>query len=533
MMQKIQRFGGAMFTPVLLFAFSGIMVGIATVCTSSVIVGSIADVTTTWYKIWFVIKEGAWTLFRQVPMLFVVSLPIGLAKKQQARACMEAFVLYLTFNYFIAALLTNWAPSFGIDYAVDAGNGTGLAMIASIKTLDTSMVGALVVSGVAVYLHNKFFDTKLPEWLGVFKGSCFVCAVGFFVMLALAVVFCFVWPPIQNFMKMMQGFFMGSGVIGVWVYTFLERILIPTGLHHFVYMPFAYESVAVDGGCKAAWALNMSEYAASSGSLAELFPAGRFMLYGHSKLFAAPGISLAFYATAKKNKKKEVMGLMIPVALTAILCGITEPIEFTFLFAAPFLWPIHAALAATLATIEYFVVGISGDYSSGLINWFALDWLPMAKNHMGQIVMQIVVGLIFTAIWFFLFSFLIKKFDLKTPGREDDDEEAKLMTKKEYKAAMAGEDTSNDPTASIAVEGGDAGKAKAFLALCGGKDNIADVTNCATRLRLTLKDDSVLADASAFKKAGAHGLVHKGKAIQIIVGLSVPSVREEFENLLD
>lgn len=158
----------------------------------------------------------------------------------------------------------------------------------------------------------------------------------------------------------------------------------------------------------------------------------------------------------------------------------------------------------------------------------------MAKNHMGQILAQIAVGLIFTALWFLIFSFCIKKFDLKTPGREDDDEEAKLMSKKDYKAAKAAEeDTSNDPTGSIEVEGGDAAKAKKFLELVGGKDNVEDVTNCATRLRLTLKDDSILADMSAFKKAGAHGLVHKGKAVQIIVGLSVSSVREEFENLLD
>ena len=227
---------------------------------------------------------------------------------------------------------------------------------------------------------------------------------------------------------------------------------------------------------------------------------------------------------------------MIPVALTAIMCGITEPIEFTFLFAAPFLWPIHSILAATLATVEYFVVGVSGDYSSGLINWLALDWIPMAKNHMGTILLQVAVGLAFTALWFIIFRFLIVKFDLKTPGREDDDEEAKLMTKKDYKAAKeAGkfdEDTSGDPTASIEVQGGDAGKAATFLRLVGGKENVADVTNCATRLRLTLKDDSVLAPLSEFKKAGAHGLVHKGKAVQIIVGLSVPSVREEFEKLL-
>ena len=298
MMQKIQKFGGAMFTPVLLFAFSGIMVGITTVLTSEVIVGSIAEATTTWYKVWWTVKEGAWTIFRQIPLLFVVSLPIGLAKKQQARACMEALLLYLTFNYFIAAILTNWGTALGVDYSVEAGNGTGLALVASIKTLDTNMVGALVVAGIVVYLHNKYFNTKLPEWLGVFKGSCFVCAIGFFVMLALAVVFCFVWPIIQTGMKSLQGFFMESGPIGVWVFSFCERILIPTGLHHFVYMPFAYESIAVDGGFKAAWALNLSEYAASSKSLATLFPAGRYLGDAISYVFLFLGDHVPFIAVA-------------------------------------------------------------------------------------------------------------------------------------------------------------------------------------------------------------------------------------------
>lgn len=531
MMQKISRFGGAMFTPVLLFAFSGIVIGICTVCQTELIVGSIAQVDTTWWKVWFVIKEAAWTVFRQTNLLFVVSLPIGLAKKQNGRACMESFVLYCTFNYALAAMLANWGSVVGVDYSVNAGSGTGLAMVASIKTLDTGMVGALIVAGIVVYLHNKYFDTKLPEWLGVFRGSSFIGVIGFPVMIALAVVFFFVWPQVQQGISGLQTFLLGSGAFGVWLYTFLERILIPTGLHHFIYMPFMYESIAVEGGVKAAWALALPEIATSSESLRTLFPAGGFGLYGFSKMFAPIGISAAFYVTAKPNKKQEVLGLMIPVALTAIFCGITEPIEFTFLFIAPVMFGVHAVLAATLAMCQY-MVGICGDFGSGLISNLAVDYIPLMANHGSQLLISTVVGFIFTAIWFVVFRFIILKWDFKTPGREDDDEEVKLVSKAEYKASKAGEDTSNDPTGSIEVKGGDAGKAAAFLEALGGKDNIETVTNCATRLRVSVKDETLVKPASVFKKAGAHGLVEKGKAFQVIVGLSVPYVRDEFEKLL-
>ncbi len=531
MMQKIQRFGGAMFTPVLLFAFSGIVVGLCTVFQNEMIMGSIANPATQWYKVWFVIKEGAWTLFRQVPLLFVISLPIGLAKKQNARASMEAFVLYLTFNYMLAAMLANWGMSFGVDYSVDAVSGSGLALVANIKTLDTGMVGALIVSGIVIYLHNKYFDTQLPEWLGVFKGSSFICMIGFFVMIPLAFIFMAIWPQVQNVIASMQTFFISTGAIGIWVYTFLERILIPTGLHHFIYMPMQYESIVMNGGLVAGWVESLPSIAQSTDSLRTLFPGGGFLLFGMSKVFAPIGISAAFYFTAKPNKKKEVLGLMIPVTLTAMFAGITEPIEFTFLFIAPLLFFVHALIAASLATVAY-IAGITGNFSSGLINWLALNWLPLGQNHWQQYLLQVGIGLVFSFIWFVVFRFMIIKMNLPTPGREADDEEVKLVSKKEYNATKNGEGTENDPKEDIVVKGGDAAKAESFLSLLGGKENIVDVTNCATRLRVSVNDSSLIAPLNEFKKSGAHGLVVNGKAIQVIVGLSVPSVRDEFETLL-
>ena len=342
MMQKIQKFGGAMFTPVLLFAFAGIVIGIGTLFTTEAIMGSLAATTSLWYKCWNVVLQGGWTVFNQLPLLFVVGLPIGMAKKQNARCCMEALVLYLTFNYFLNTILSQWGTFFGVDFTAEVGGSSGLAMIASIKTLDMGMIGALVISGIVIYLHNKFFDTELPDWLGTFSGSTFVFMIGFFVMIPVAVLFAFVWPKIQVGMSVFQGFVMESGVLGVGIFVFLERALIPFGLHHLLYSPFFYDSIVAPGGIYSYWATKLPEVAASTAPLKTLIPEAAFTSTGYSKIFGCAGIALAFYSTAKPEKKKQVMGLLIPITLTAIFCGVTEPIEFTFLFISPMLFIVHA-----------------------------------------------------------------------------------------------------------------------------------------------------------------------------------------------
>ena len=242
MMQKIQKFGGAMFTPVLLFAFAGVVIGLGTLFTTEVIFGSLAAPDTLWYGAWNVILQGGWTVFNQLPLLFAVSLPIGLANKQNARCCMEVLVAYLTFNYFVSTMLSQWGPTFGVDFSAEVGGSSGLAMVASIKTLDMGMIGALAISGIVIALHNKFFETELPEWLGVFSGSTFVYMIAFFVMLPTALVACLVWPHVQDGIRAFQGFVATVGLPGVWIFAFLERALIPFGLHHLLYSPFYYDN---------------------------------------------------------------------------------------------------------------------------------------------------------------------------------------------------------------------------------------------------------------------------------------------------
>lgn len=519
MMKKIQRFGGAMLAPALLFSFAGIVVGFSILFMNPDIMGGLANPNGLWFKIWNVIAEGAWAVFRQIPLLFVIGLPIGLAKSQSGRACLEALVTYVTFNYFLSAILTTWSSFFGVDMTQEVGGTSGLANIAGIKTLDTGMVGALIISGIVVYLHNRYFDKELPEVLGVFRGTSFVVILGFLVMLPVAFLFAFIWPHFQSVMLDMQKFFISSGVFGVWIYSFLEKILIPTGLHHFIYSPFAYDNAVVPGGMAAYWATHLGEFQTTEHTLKEMYPAGGFALSGMSKVFGSIGITLAFYKTAKPEKRKAVLGLMIPVAATAVFAGITEPLEFTFLFFAPILFVIHALLAATISTVAY-AFGVVGDFGGGLINWFAINWLPLWKYHWPTYLTQIAIGVVFIFIWYFIFSLLIKKMDLKTPGREDESDEMKLYSKSDYKEKKSGKGNAN------------ADKAAHFLEYLGGKDNIVDVTNCATRLRLTVKDSDLVASDAVFRQVGAQGLVKNGGAIQIIVGLSVPSLRDEFEKLL-
>ncbi|MBQ7496373.1 MAG: PTS transporter subunit EIIC [Selenomonas sp.] len=524
LMQGMQRFGGAMYTPVILFAFFGLAVAISIVCKNEGLLGSLAAKGTMWYDFWYVVEQGAWTVFSQMPILFAIAVPIGFAKKEQARCAMESFVIYMIFNYFISGFLTLHGAYFGVDYSVDAGAGTGLAMIAGIKTLDMGMLGAIFIACTTAWLHNRFYDTNIPDWMGIFKGPAFVVAVGFALMIPVAFLFCMVWPAIQHAIMQFQDFLKTSGLVGVWAYTFSERILLPAGLHHFIYLPFIFGPAVCDGGIQAYWLQHLNDFAVSGQSLAEMFPEGGFALHGNSKIFGLPGAALAIYMCAKPEKKKKTAALLIPATLTAMLCGITEPLEFTFLFVAPLLYAVHAVLAACLASALY-AAGLAGNFGGGLIDAFVQNWIPLFQYHSGTYILQILIGLAFTAIYFVVFRTLILKFDYATPGRTADDVEDKLFSKAEYQAKKEMEEMGLADNA-LAI------KAKVFLDCLGGPENIKEVTNCATRLRVTVADPDKVAPVGKFTKAGAFGLVKNGRALQVIVGLSVPQVRSYFDALL-
>ncbi|KZE22373.1 alpha-glucoside-specific PTS transporter subunit IIBC [Cronobacter sakazakii] len=522
MLSQIQRFGGAMFTPVLLFPFAGMVVGLAIMLQNPLFVGEAFTAPDNLFaQIVHIIEEGGWAVFRNMPLIFAVGLPIGLAREAQGRACLAVLISFLTWNYFINAMGMTWGHFFGVNFAADPVAGSGLTLIAGIKTLDTSIIGAIVISGIVTAIHNRYYEKSLPVFLGIFQGTSFVVIIAFLVMIPCAWLTLLGWPKVQMGIESLQAFLRSAGALGVWVYTFLERILIPTGLHHFVYGPFIFGPAAVEGGIQVYWAQHLQEFSQSTAPLKSLFPEGGFALHGNSKVFGSVGIALAIWYTAAPENRVKVAGLLIPATLTAVLVGITEPLEFTFLFISPLLFAVHAVLAATMATLMY-IFGVVGNMGGGLLDQFLpQNWIPMFHNHSGMIFTQIGIGCGFTALYFIVFRTLILRFDLKTPGRAES--EIKLYSKADYRAAR-GQTTAAAHSA--------AGQAAGFLQALGGAENIESINNCATRLRITLVDMAKTQSDDVFKALGAHGVVRRGNGIQVIVGLHVPQVRDQLESLM-
>ncbi|UER67601.1 alpha-glucoside-specific PTS transporter subunit IIBC [Borrelia sp. BU AG58] len=507
MVQTMQKFGSAMVIPALFFALFGLVVGVSSVF----LVGASPGV---WRDFWWMVGEGGWTIFRQMPLLFAAALPISLAKKASARACIESFLAFLLFNYFIAAILSLYGQTFGVDYSMDPGGTSGLTMLANIKTLDTSIFGAITVSCIIIYLHNRYFDVRFSPYFQIFSGSNYIVALSFLTMLPLAVIFCIIWPKIQMGIAGLQGVMAYSGAFGVWLYTFLERVLIPFGFHHFIYQPFIFGPAVVDDGILKYWAEHIQEFSQSTIPLKDLFPGGGFALHGNSKVFGVLGLSLAMYYTAREDKRKALKGLLVPAALTSMINGITEPIEFTFLFAAPMLFVLHSVLAGCMSAIMY-SFGLVGNMGTGIIDFALLNWIPMWKNHPEPYVAQLIIGSIFTAIYFYSFKYLILKFNFKTPGRWEDDTPVKLHTKKDYIG-----DQRRHQSLSI-------------IHMLGGKANIEDISNCATRLRITVKDVNKVHPDESFKKYGVKGIFKTNNYFQIVIGLDVSILREEMESILN
>lgn len=523
MLSAIQRLGGAMFTPVLLFPFVGILVGLTIVLKNPIFVGDLADKDGLYYQVLQIIEEGGWTIFRNMALLFAVGLPIGLAKTAHARAVMVVMVSYLTFNYFIGAMGGFWGEFFNVDFTQSIGGTSGLTEIAGIKTIDTGIFGAIIISGLVTWIHNSTFEKQLPPYLGIFQGASYVAMVSFFAMLPAAWLTLYVWPSIQNGILGLQTFFVESGAFGVWLFTFLERILIPTGLHHFIYTPFQFGNVVTPNGITADWFTNLEAFTQSSQSIKELFPAGGFALQGNSKIFGCAGIALAMYHTAKKENRKKVAALLIPAVFTAVLVGITEPLEFTFLFIAPWLFAIHAVLAGTMAMVMFYF-GVVGNMGGGLIEFVTGNWIPLLGNHSGVVVTQIAIGLCFTAIYYFTFKYLIIKFDVPIAGRSEG--EMKLHNKEDFnkKHGITGKGTQGTSPLQIqAIE---------TIEGLGGIENLEDLSNCATRLRVTVVNPDKVQSAEYFMSTGAVNLVKNGKAVQVIIGLSVPQLREECEKIV-
>lgn len=528
MLQKIQRFGGAMFAPAMLFSISGLMVGVSALATSADIVGDLAVYGTPWYVFWTIIQRGSWTVFKRLPLLFAVALPIGLAQKQPARCCLEALVAYFAYCFFLSEIIKLSGDNLGLKYPSSLTSASGITIIDGIKTLDTGIIGPLAVSATVVAIHDRFYDAKVPDWLGTFSGSSLVYLISFFAVFALAAISAAIVPSVYAATETLRHALVGVGPLGVGIFAFLERALEPMGLHHLLYMPIYYDNLVINDGIYATWSSLLPILSHSTRPLNELAPWAGFTATGWVKLFGLPAIAAAFYSTAKPERRAGLRAILVPAIIASVVCGVTEPLEFLFMFTHPGLFFLYAVLSSCLATTMN-LFGIVGIFSGGLMEMAAFNFIPLMRTHAGSYLLALGIGLAFSLIFFVSFRALILIYDLKTPGREDHVANRAAIDHLTG-SGFAKEQSPNDEVNSRSDQ--DHVLAERVIQLLGGVGNIAGATNCATRLRVEVADPSIVADNASFVAAGAKGLIITGKTAQVIIGISVPRVKEHFDQIM-
>jgi len=521
----LQRVGRSFMLPIALLPVAGLLLGIGSSFTNETMLAaygldSVIHQGTLIYTILDVMSRTGNAVFNNLPLLFAMGVAIGMARKEKEVAALSGAVAYLIMNTAIQAMIN---AAGGVD-AMPANSTTSML---GITTLQMGVFGGIVVGLGVAALHNKFYKIELPQVLAFFGGTRFVPIISSIVYLIVGIAMFYVWPVVQNGISALGSLVLASGYAGTFIYGLLERALIPFGLHHVFYMPFwqtAVGGTAIIDGVTVTGAQNIffAELASKSTTVfsvsATRFMAGKFPFM----IFGLPGAALAMYQCAKPEKRKVAGGLLLSAALTSMLTGITEPLEFTFIFVALPMYAVHCVLAGLSYMFMHILnVGVGMTFSGGLIDMVLFGVMQgNAKTHWIWIV---VVGVVYFVIYYLVFRFMITKFDYKTPGREDT-EEVKLYTRADVNARDAASGSAapagNDPVSALIVEG------------LGGKANISDVDCCATRLRCTVKDaEQVKQDA--LKASGASGVICKGNGVQVVYGPKVAVIKAKLEDYLE
>lgn len=522
----LQRVGRSFMLPIALLPVAGLLLGIGSSFTN--------PTTLETYGLTEIIKEGGilYTIldimsktgsivFDNLALLFAMGVAIGMAKKEKEVAALSGAIGYLIMNTAISALISARG---GVEAM--AANSTTTAL--GITTLQMGVFGGIIVGLGVAALHNRFYKIQLPQVLSFFGGTRFVPIITSIVYLIVGIIMFFIWPVVQYGIAQLGQLVLESGYAGTWIYGIIERALIPFGLHHVFYMPFwqtelggsmIIDGVTVQGAQNIFFAELASKSTEHFSVSATRFMAGKFPFM----IFGLPAAAFAMYRAARPEKKKVVGGLLLSAALTSMLTGITEPLEFTFLFVAPTMYAVHCVLAGlSYMLMHIFNVGVGMTFSGGAIDLTLFGILQ--GNKKTNWIWIVIVGLVYAIVYYFVFYFMITKFKLKTPGRENNDEETKLYTRKDMNAkknASNGKETSGfDRVSALIVKG------------LGGKSNLSDVDCCATRLRVTVIHPDLVQD-SLLKESGASGVIHKGNGVQVIYGPQVSVVKSNLEDFLD
>lgn len=522
----LQRVGRSFMLPIAILPVAGLLLGLGGSLTNETMLqayglAGIMGKGTFLNAIFLVMSDAGNIVFGNLPIIFAMGVAIGMAKKEKEVAALAAAIAFFIMHASIGAMIN-------INGGADAMLNGATTSVCGITSLQMGVFGGILVGLGTAALHNRFYKIELPQVLSFFGGTRFVPIVCSLVYTLVGIVMFFVWPVIQTGIYAVGDIVLKSGYAGTWVYGFMERLLIPFGLHHVFYLPFWQTGVGgtlevggklIEGAQNIFFAQLADPTCTKFAVSATRFMTGKFPLM----IFGLPGAALAMYQTAKPEKKKEVFGLLISAALTSMLTGITEPIEFTFIFVAPLLYGIHCVFAGLAYMLMHvFGVGVGMTFSGGFIDLFLFGILQ--GNAKTNWIWIVFVGIVYFVVYYFLFSFLIKKLDLKTPGRDDSDE-VKLYTRSDVNARK--EEKANAAGASAEDE-----LSKTICQGMGGKKNISDVDCCATRLRCTVYDASLIND-DMLKSTGASGVVHKGNGVQIIYGPRVTVIKSNLEDYLE
>lgn len=534
----LQRVGRSFMLPIAILPVAGLLLGLGSSFTNTTTIETyglqwLLGDKTILHALLVIMNAVGSAIFDNLPLIFAVGVAIGMAKKEKEVSALSAVIAYFVMNVSINAMLKISGKILADgSIAKDVLDGT-ITSVCGIQSLQMGVFGGIIVGLGVAALHNRFYKIELPNALSFFGGTRFVPIISTVVYLFVGILMYFIWPTVQNGIYALGGVVTGTGYFGTLLFGIIKRALIPFGLHHVFYMPFWQTAVGgtmevaghmVEGGqniffAQLADSANIAHFSAD----ATRYFSGEFIFM----IFGLPGAALAMYKCAKPEKKKQAGSLLLSATLACMFTGITEPLEFSFLFVAPALFAVQVVLAGSAYMIAHILnIAVGLTFSGGLLDFFLFGILQ--GNAKTSWMLVIPVGIVYFLLYYFIFSFLIKKFDFKTPGREDDDTETKLYTKADVNERKAAKDVKNsdEKAGSVADE-----LSQTISRGLGGKANISDVDCCATRLRITVIDPEKVNDA-LLKSTGASGVVHKGQGVQIIYGPRVTVIKSDLEDYL-
>lgn len=516
----LQRIGRSFMLPIAVLPVAGLFLGIGSSLTNTTMLETynlinILGPDTMAYGILSVLSEAGSIIFGNLPIIFAMSVAIGMAKQEKEVAALSGAIAFFVMHASIGKMI----DIMGGAEKLLAGS---TANVVGILSLQMGVFGGIIVGLGVASLHNRYYAIELPQVLSFFAGTRFIPIISSIVFLIVGIAMYFIWPPIQVVMNKLGDLIAGSGYVGTLFYGIIERALIPFGLHHVFYTPLWQTSLGgtmmidgklIEGAQNIFFAQLGSPNTVAFSVEATRFMTGKFPFM----IFGLPGAALAMYRNSRIEKRKIVGALLFSAALTAMITGITEPIEFTFLFVAPLFYAIHCVLAGISFMLMHILnVTVGMTFSGGLIDLLLFGIIQgNSKTHWVWIV---IVGIVYFFVYYFVFSFLIKKMDLKTPGREPDSEEPKLYKRADVEAAKSSKNN-------------EYGESHLIVAGLGGKKNISDVDCCITRLRITVFEPDKVVDAT-LKASGASGVIKKGNGIQVVYGPKVAVIKSKLEEYL-